>query len=116
MVPEFKAKRLVNKSKKIKNSVTLSTEIKRKRNNRQIKCYICNKWGHNARDCWHNPKNKNKKGNKKEQAKSLDEKGKQIKNSDNKCNFADTLFEDYKTNYQAEPNYCTKTRCWCRNY
>ena len=43
MVPEFKAKRLVNKSKKIKNSVTLSTEIKRKRNNRQIKCYICNK-------------------------------------------------------------------------
>ncbi|ORY65610.1 hypothetical protein LY90DRAFT_504958 [Neocallimastix californiae] len=80
---ELKAKRPVNKSKEIKNSVTLSTEIKRKRNNRQIKCYICNKREHKAKDCWHNPKNKNKKGNKREQANSLEEKGKQTKNCDN---------------------------------
>jgi len=39
---ELKAKRFVNKSKEIKNSVTLSNKNNRKRNNRQIKCYICN--------------------------------------------------------------------------
>jgi len=113
---ELKAKRFVNKSKEIKNSVTLSTEINRKRNNRQIKCYICNKLEHKAKDCCHNPKNKNKKGNKREQENSLEEKSKQIKNSDNECNFTDTLFEDYNTNNQAESNYCTKPRYRCRNY
>ncbi|KAG4091538.1 hypothetical protein H8356DRAFT_1407637 [Neocallimastix lanati (nom. inval.)] len=59
--------------------------------------------GHKARDCWHNPKNKNKKGNKKEQANSLEEKGKQIENSDNECNFTDILFEYYNTSTKQNP-------------
>jgi len=112
-VPKLKYLKELRKENNHKNNTVINVNSMTKknrftpRNNRGRKrCYICNKLGHIARDCWHNEKNKRKKNN------NIKANNASINKEDGYCEFADAQIslEDYNSDEDIQSSYSVRPR------